>query len=100
MAEHKDVKALLVEYLKELHLPAMRAGYEEFARQAQQEGHIGHIVHERIGEHLGARAMFASHDKSENQVAHAGAVRHNQSAEHRSFHAAFGHGFQSPNHEE
>src|SRR5436189_1263513 len=38
MAEHKDVKALLVEYLKELHLPAMRAGYEELARQAQQEG--------------------------------------------------------------
>src|SRR3954471_9032085 len=38
MAEHKDVKALLAEYLKELHLPAMRAGYEEMARQAQQEG--------------------------------------------------------------
>ncbi len=38
MAEPKGVKALLVEYLKELHLPALRAGYEEMARQAQQEG--------------------------------------------------------------
>ena len=35
MAEHKDVKALLLEYLKELHLPAMRASYEELARQAK-----------------------------------------------------------------
>jgi DNA replication protein DnaC len=38
MAEHKDVKELLLAYLKELHLPAMRASYEELARQAQQEG--------------------------------------------------------------
>jgi DNA replication protein DnaC len=38
MAEHKDVKELLMAYLKELHLPAMRASYEELARQAQQEG--------------------------------------------------------------
>jgi DNA replication protein DnaC len=37
MAAHKDVKELLLECLKELHLPAMRAGYEEMARQAQQE---------------------------------------------------------------
>jgi hypothetical protein len=38
MAEAKDVKELLVASLKELHLPAMRASYEELARQAQQEG--------------------------------------------------------------
>jgi DNA replication protein DnaC len=38
MAEPKDVKELLMKYLKELHLPAMRASYEELARQAQQEG--------------------------------------------------------------
>ena len=38
MAEPKDVKERLLEGLKELHLPAMRAGYEELARQAQQEG--------------------------------------------------------------
>jgi DNA replication protein DnaC len=37
MAEPKDVKELLMAYLKELHLPAMRASYEELARQAQQE---------------------------------------------------------------
>jgi DNA replication protein DnaC len=37
MAAHKDVKELLLECLKELHLPALRAGYEELARQAQQE---------------------------------------------------------------
>ena len=34
----KDVKETLAEYLKELHLPAFRASYEEVARQAQQEG--------------------------------------------------------------
>jgi DNA replication protein DnaC len=34
----KDVKEKLVQYLKELHLPAVRRGYEELARQAQQEG--------------------------------------------------------------
>lgn len=34
---HKDVKGLLVRYLKELHLPAFRSSYEELARQAQQE---------------------------------------------------------------
>jgi DNA replication protein DnaC len=34
----KDVKEALVRYLKELHLPSMRRGYEELARQAQQEG--------------------------------------------------------------
>jgi DNA replication protein DnaC len=38
MAECKDVKELLVASLKELHLPGMRASYEELARQAQQEG--------------------------------------------------------------
>jgi DNA replication protein DnaC len=32
-----DLKAQLTEQLKELHLPAMRAGFEELARQAQQE---------------------------------------------------------------
>jgi DNA replication protein DnaC len=32
-----DLKAELTEQLKELHLPAMRAGFEELARQAQQE---------------------------------------------------------------
>ena len=34
----KDVKEKLVRCLKELHLPAVRRGYEELARQAQQEG--------------------------------------------------------------
>jgi DNA replication protein DnaC len=38
MAEAKDLNERLLEYLKELHLPAMRASYEELARQAQQEG--------------------------------------------------------------
>ena len=33
----KDVKEKLVRCLKELHLPAVRRGYEELARQAQQE---------------------------------------------------------------
>ena len=32
-----NVKELLLAYLKELHLPAFRASYEELARQAQQE---------------------------------------------------------------
>ena len=31
------MKAQLTGQLKELHLPAMRAGFEELARQAQQE---------------------------------------------------------------
>src|ERR1700759_5595221 len=34
----QDEKELLASYLKELHLPAFRRGYEELARQAQQEG--------------------------------------------------------------
>src|SRR5262245_8535510 len=34
-----QVRATLVGCLKELHLPAFRAGYEELARQAQQESH-------------------------------------------------------------
>ncbi len=38
MAERKDVTERLLECLKELHLPAVRAGYPELARQAQQEG--------------------------------------------------------------
>src|SRR5437660_754101 len=38
MAQDKDVKESLVSCLKELHLPVMRASYEELARQAQQEG--------------------------------------------------------------
>src|SRR5262249_37617253 len=37
MATGPDVKETLVGYLKELHLPAFRKGYEELARQAQQE---------------------------------------------------------------
>jgi DNA replication protein DnaC len=32
-----DMKAQLTGHLKELHLPAMRAGFEEMARQAEQE---------------------------------------------------------------
>jgi DNA replication protein DnaC len=35
--DETDVKAELVGHLKELHLPAFRAGYEEMAVQAQQE---------------------------------------------------------------
>jgi DNA replication protein DnaC len=35
--EKKDVRGRLEEALRELHLPAMRAGYEEVARTAQQE---------------------------------------------------------------
>src|SRR4051812_13665924 len=38
MEKDKDVKQMLENYLKELHLPAFRASYEELARQAQQEG--------------------------------------------------------------
>src|SRR5947209_2055443 len=38
MEKDKDEKELLASYLKELHLPAFRASYEEVARQAQQEG--------------------------------------------------------------
>jgi DNA replication protein DnaC len=38
MEKDKDGKERLVEYLKELHLPAFRNSYEELARQAQQEG--------------------------------------------------------------
>jgi DNA replication protein DnaC len=38
MAADKDVRAALLACLKELGLPAMRAGYEELARQARQEG--------------------------------------------------------------
>jgi DNA replication protein DnaC len=34
----KDVREKLVRYLKELHLPALRRGYEELACQARQEG--------------------------------------------------------------
>ncbi len=34
MAKDETVKATLAAYLKELHLPAIRAGYEEMARQA------------------------------------------------------------------
>jgi DNA replication protein DnaC len=38
MAQGKDVKEMLLAYLKELHLPAMRCCYEEMARQAAAEG--------------------------------------------------------------
>src|SRR5216684_6004186 len=37
MEKDKDAKERLAAYLKELHLPAFRASYEELARQAQQE---------------------------------------------------------------
>jgi DNA replication protein DnaC len=33
------MKEQLIAYLKELHLPAMRGGFEELARRAQQESH-------------------------------------------------------------
>src|SRR3954465_8794053 len=33
----EDMKAQLIDNLKELHLPAMRSGFEEQARRAQQE---------------------------------------------------------------
>jgi hypothetical protein len=36
-SDEADVKGTLVGLLKELHLPAFRAGYEELALQAQQE---------------------------------------------------------------
>jgi hypothetical protein len=37
MTKDEDIKGALVGLLKELHLPAFRAGYEERALQAQQE---------------------------------------------------------------
>jgi DNA replication protein DnaC len=37
MSPAQDVKAMLVEHLKELHLPAMRDAFEAAAQQAQQE---------------------------------------------------------------
>jgi DNA replication protein DnaC len=38
MEKDQDQKELLTRYLRELHLPAIRASYEELARNAQQEG--------------------------------------------------------------
>jgi DNA replication protein DnaC len=38
MATNPNIKEMLEAYRKELHLPAFRQGYEELARQAQQEG--------------------------------------------------------------
>jgi DNA replication protein DnaC len=38
MASERNEKETLAAYLKELHLPTLRASYEELARQAQQEG--------------------------------------------------------------
>src|SRR5260370_42189521 len=38
MEKDKDNKQTLADYLKELHLPAFRSGYEELAQQARQEG--------------------------------------------------------------
>ena len=38
MEKDKDVREMLAAYLRELYLPAFRASYEEWARQAQQEG--------------------------------------------------------------
>jgi DNA replication protein DnaC len=38
MDKGKDIKQTLEGYLKELHLPGFRSGYEQLARQAQQEG--------------------------------------------------------------
>ena len=37
MKPPRDEKAALVDYLRELHLPTMRSGFEELARQAEQE---------------------------------------------------------------
>ena len=37
MSRNKDVKASLVAYLKELHLPSVRANFEEQARRAEKE---------------------------------------------------------------
>ncbi|HMC65370.1 MAG TPA: IS21-like element helper ATPase IstB [Gemmataceae bacterium] len=37
MSRNKDVKANLLAYLKELHLPSMRANFEEQARRAEKE---------------------------------------------------------------
>src|SRR3954471_7496278 len=37
MKDERGVKQALVGHLKELHLPAIRSGYEEMAVQAQQE---------------------------------------------------------------
>ena len=37
MAKNEDVKETLENCLKELHLPAIREGYQEMARTAQQE---------------------------------------------------------------
>jgi DNA replication protein DnaC len=37
MSRNKDVKASLLAYLKDLHLPSMRASFEEQARRAEQE---------------------------------------------------------------
>src|SRR5438876_3308583 len=39
MEKSTDSREMLAAYLKELHLPAFRASWEELARQAQQEGH-------------------------------------------------------------
>jgi len=38
MAKERSEKELLQAYLKELHLPSVRASFEELARKAQQEG--------------------------------------------------------------
>src|SRR5712691_9180138 len=37
MSRNQDVKANLLAYLKELHLPTMRACFEEQARRAEQQ---------------------------------------------------------------
>ena len=66
MDKGKDAKGRLESYLRELHLPAFRAGYEELALQAQQEG----LSHQQYLLGLAQRECQERRDKRVERLLH------------------------------
>ena len=72
----------------------------ENRRQADQQGHVGHVVDQRVDQHFLAGPAFGAEDKGEDQVAHARAIGHDQRAQHGAFDSALAHRLEPPDHQE
>ena len=68
--------------------------------EAEQQGEIGHVVDQAIGQHFLALIRSRRDDGDENQVSKSGAIGHHERAEGSAFQAVFKQRLEAPDHQQ
>ena len=68
--------------------------------QGEDEGEIGDVVDQAVGQHLGGRSPARGDQSDEDQVTEPGAIRHDQRAQCRPLESMIEHRLQAPDHQQ